>query len=225
MSYFDTDFLKFFKELEQNNSKKWFDTNRKRYVKNIKEPFYKFIQEMIIRLQDEDDDLYTDPKESIFRINRDLRFSKDKTPYKIQTSAALSTGGRKAIDSPGYYIQLSHNRMMFGGGLYNPSKDGLYRIRSYIKKYPTRLSKLVEEQDFKDNFGKLLGEKNKRVPIEFKNLSENQPASLIDNKQFYYMQESTDVHDMLKSDFINHIIPVYKAGLNINRFLRKGLIP
>ena len=82
MSYFDTDFLNFFQELNQNNTKTWFDNNRKRYEKTIKEPFYEFIQELILRLQDEDKDLYTEPKESIFRINNDLRFTREKTPYK-----------------------------------------------------------------------------------------------------------------------------------------------
>ena len=97
MSYFDPDFLEFFSELDQDNNKKWFDKNRKRYLKTIKEPFYEFIQELIIRLQQEDSELFTEPKESIFRVNRDLRFTKDKTPYKLHVSASMSTGGRKVV--------------------------------------------------------------------------------------------------------------------------------
>jgi hypothetical protein len=112
---------------------------------------------------------------------------------------------------------------MLGGGLYNPSREGLYRIRSHIKKYPIDLSKLIEEPDFKDTFGELLGEKNKRILPEFKIILENHPTSLIENKQFYYMHESTDVNSILKPDFLNSIIPLYKTGMDINRFLRKGL--
>ena len=223
MSYFDPDFLEFFSELDQDNNKKWFDRNRKRYLKTIKEPFYEFIQELIIRLQQEDSELFTEPKESIFRVNRDLRFTKDKTPYKLHVSASMSTGGRKAMDAPGYYIQLSYNRMMFGGGLYNPSREGLYNIRSYIALHPDELSRLVQEESFTKVFIKLLGKKNKRLLPEFKETLALEPATLIDHKQFYYMRESPDTELILQKDFPDKIIAYYKAGISINNFLRAAL--
>lgn len=221
MSYFDADFLEFFRELDQNNNKKWFDKNRKRYLKTIKDPFREFVQELILRLQKEDPALFTNPKESIFRINRDLRFTKDKTPYKVRVSAAMSTGGRKAADSPGYYIQLSHNNMMFGGGLYNPSKDGLYNIRTYIMEHPNELSQLVKDKAFKQTFSHLLGDKNKRMPAEFKEAAVHQP--LMAHKQYYYMHESPEAHVLLESDFPDQVINNYKAGLGVNKFLIKAL--
>jgi uncharacterized protein (TIGR02453 family) len=220
VSYFDRDFLDFFHELDQNNTKEWFDSNRKRYLIKIKEPFYEFIQELILHLQDEDKDLYTEPKESIFRINRDLRFSKNKTPYKKHVSAAIGTGGRKSMDSPAYYIQLSYNRMMFGGGVYNPSKEGLYKIRSYIQKHPEKLANLVNEKKFTDVFGTLQGEKNKKLPIEFKNTFENNSGTFIENKQFYYMTELTNTVIIIQPDFINAILPYYRSGMAINKLLR-----
>lgn len=225
MSYFDTDFLEFFKELDQddNNNKKWFDKNRKRYLKKIKEPFYEFVQELILRLQQEDTELYTDPKESIFRINRDLRFTKDKTPYKLHVSASISNGGRKALNSPGYFIQLSYNRIMIGGGLYNLSREGLYNIRSYIKKYPDELLGLVKDGTFKESFNELIGKKNKRLLPEFKETLSLRPSTLIDHKQFYYIRESSNAEPILEPDFFKQIVPYYKSGMNINNFLRKAL--
>ena len=223
MSYFDTDFLNFFQELNQNNTKTWFDKNRKRYEKNIKEPFYEFIQELILRLQDEDKDLYTEPKESIFRINNDLRFTRDKTPYKTHVSAALNTGGRKKVDSPGYFIQLSFDKIWLGGGLYHPSKEGLYKIREFIQTNPEDLTKLVHEKSFTEIYGSLQGEKNKKLPLEFKETMEKYPGSLIEHKQFYFIHEQRDTTTMLESGFIKTIVANYRAGLPINTFLRKAL--
>ena len=92
---FEKDFIDFFKELAQNNNKEWFDSNRKRYESSIKKPFKEFISKLISEIQLHDSEVLIEPKDAIFRINRDIRFSKDKTPYKLQTSAIVSAGGRK----------------------------------------------------------------------------------------------------------------------------------
>ena len=95
MPYFEKDFLEFFKELEKNNNKDWFDANRKRYEKVIKDPFKAFVQKMIDRMHELDSSVIIQPKDCIFRINRDIRFSKDKTPYKSNVSAVVGVGGKK----------------------------------------------------------------------------------------------------------------------------------
>ena len=77
MAYFNKEFIKFFKELNKNNHKEWFDENRKRYEKEVKEPFQKFIDEMIGMINSDDPDVRIEAKDAIFRINRDIRFSKD----------------------------------------------------------------------------------------------------------------------------------------------------
>ena len=100
MSYFSEDFLRFFKELAGNNNKEWFDLNRKRYFKEVKDPFHHFIEDLIAAVQKEDSNVNIAPKDAIFRINRDVRFSKDKTPYKLQVSAIISKGGKKDKVSP-----------------------------------------------------------------------------------------------------------------------------
>ena len=95
MAYFTKDFTKFLKDLEKNNNREWFNENKKRYEESVKEPFYNFIDEMIMRINAIDNNVAIQPKDAIFRIYKDVRFSKDKLPYKTQVSAVISPGGRK----------------------------------------------------------------------------------------------------------------------------------
>jgi uncharacterized protein (TIGR02453 family) len=97
MSFFTADYLAFFKELAANNHKEWFDANRKRYETSVKEPFKAFTQHLIDELAKKEP-AFKELKASdcIFRINRDIRFSKDKTPYKTQCSAVISPNGKKS---------------------------------------------------------------------------------------------------------------------------------
>ena len=100
-TYFSPDFLQFFKELAANNHKEWFDENRKRYETVVKKPFEVFVQHAIDEMAKLDPRLSElDPKKCIFRINRDIRFSKDKAPYKLNRSAAISVGGRNDMIEP-----------------------------------------------------------------------------------------------------------------------------
>ena len=95
MAYFDTDYLEFFKELAGNNHKEWFDIHRKRYEQSVKIPMQVFVKDLILALKRIDKEIQIEPKDAIFRINRDIRFSKDKSPYKLQSSAIISKYGKK----------------------------------------------------------------------------------------------------------------------------------
>jgi hypothetical protein len=103
MTCFTTDFNAFFMDLAKNNNKEWFDANRKRYESSVKKPFHAFVGEAIQRIGKLDRTVAIEPKEAIFRINRDIRFSKDKTPYKLSCSAIISPAGRKDHAVPGLY--------------------------------------------------------------------------------------------------------------------------
>ena len=114
MSYFEQGMIDFFEELSENNKKEWFHANKKRYESHIKDPFHEFVTELIMRIQEEDLDFATTPKDAIFRINRDIRFSKDKTPYKTHVGASLKNGKRTAVNLPGYYVHLAANKVSIG---------------------------------------------------------------------------------------------------------------
>ena len=184
MQYFSQDYLEFFKELAANNHKDWFDTNRKRYEIVVREPFKEFIAELIKALSKSDSDLDIEPKEAIFRINRDIRFSKDKTPYKLSNSAIISSRGRKDKNHPGIYIEFGPEKLAFYGGIYMPDSKMVQKLRAYFKEHSKELDDIIEAPGFKDIFGELRGEKSKRIPIEFRESVQKQP--LLMNKQWYY---------------------------------------
>ena len=187
MAWFSPDFNRFFIELAANNNKDWFDANRTRYENVVKKPFEAFVGEMIQRIAKVDPKLRIEPKEAIFRINRDVRFSKDKAPYKLNRSALISAAGRKDMNAPGIYFELGPEAVHIYGGAYMPDKDELLRIRSRIAKDLTKFKKLREDKEFVKYFGAIQGEANKRLPPEFQAAAAKEPVLF--NKQFYYGAE------------------------------------
>ena len=187
MSYFSEDYLNFFKELAANNHKDWFDENRKRYTNNIKEPFEKFVNDLIAEVQKHDKKIQITHKEAVFRINRDIRFSKDKSPYKLNRSAIISPKGRKDKAYPGLYVEAGPEHYRIYGGVYMPDKEQLLSIRNTIAAAPKKIEKLMADESFKSVFGEIRGEKNKILPKELKEAGEKTP--ILFNKQFYWFAE------------------------------------
>lgn len=216
---FTPDFLNFFIELAPNNNKDWFDQNRSRYEKNVKEPFKYFVQQLITEFSKIDPKFKeTEPKDCIFRINRDIRFSKDKSPYKLQVSAVISPEGKKSRAIDGIYIELTPEHVRVYGGVYEVDKDDLQSIREGIAKNLNEFRKLISNQDFRKVFGELRGEKNKVLPKELKNAGEQEP--LMYNKQWYFFTEF-DPEIILEQDLIKRVIEVYKVARPVEQFFNR----
>lgn len=220
MNHFTIDFVDFFKELTENNNREWFLENKKRYEKSVKEPFENFVQDMIYRINEDDENLMVTPKEAIFRIYRDVRFSKDKTPYKTQVSAIIGTGGRKNMIDPGAYLELGGNHIRFYGGIYQLSKDQLENVRTYISDNLEEFETLLNDKQFKKYFGTVKGEQNKRIPKNFNDIMEIQP--LIANKQFYYFTE-LDPQKIVSKNLTTTLMKFYFTAKPMNTFLKKAL--
>ena len=219
MTHFSKDFLDFFKELEKNNNKEWFDENRKRYEKSVKVPFKNFVQEMIDRLN-EFEPIAITPAEASFRINRDIRFSADKTPYKTQMSAIISAGGKKDKTTPGIYVELSPKDVRVYSGAHMLDKDQLSNVRHYIAEHLKEFEKLISDKEFKARFGEILGEKNKRLPKELEEAAVAQP--LIFNKSFYYFTKLKP-SVILEPDLVDQLIDHYKVTFGLKDFFTKAL--
>ena len=101
MAYFDKRFYQFFEGLAMDNSKAYFDAHRKVYEQAVREPFKELVGDMIMRVREHEPEIAIEPKDAIFRINRDIRFTKDKTPYKTHVGAHISRGGRTRTESIG----------------------------------------------------------------------------------------------------------------------------
>ena len=220
MSYFTEDFIDFFSELEVNNNKSWFDDNRKRYENNVREPYKAFIEDLILEIQKTGAKMDVEMKHCVFRINRDIRFSKDKTPYKPYASAAIANGGKKATDDPGLYLAFSGRYATIGGGAYGIDKENLYFLRDYIFNHQEKFRKIIDAKPFKAMFGEIRGDRNKIIPKEFKPALEIVPE--IANKHFYYMHDN-DPKIVLKKDIMEYVMEHWHNATEVREFLKTGL--
>ncbi len=216
---FSNTFIKFFKDLEANNNKEWFDANKSLYINEIKAPFLELVDEIISELNKELPHFDTNAKQSMFRIYRDVRFSKDKTPYKTHASASMCHEGKKSGHTA-YYLMMNHRYLMIGGGKYDLDKENLRKIREEISYNLDEFHDIINRKEFLDLFGSIKGEKNKIIPKEFKEDVEKQPY--IANKQFYFMAELSPQH-ILKNNLKQTILKHYKAGFELNSFLERAM--
>lgn len=153
----------FLKSLGQNNNKEWMDENRAVY-KEAREEFIAFVDTIIQGMQVFDPGLAgLRGKDCIFRINRDIRFSNDKRPYKSNFGAAISEGGRHS-ENPSYYLHVQPGENFIGGGIYMPGGELLKKIRQEVDYNPEELKKIVADPIFKKAYGEIRGEKLKTAP-------------------------------------------------------------
>jgi uncharacterized protein (TIGR02453 family) len=219
MNYFKPTFTNFFRDLSKNNSSLWFNENRKTYENEVKKPFALFVDELIGRIQKHEPTIKIKASEAITRINKDIRFSKDKIPYNTYVGAIISPTGRKSKEYPGMYIQLGADKILIYGGAYMLEKENLQKIRTQIAKNPAELDKVLAAASFKKKYGAIQGEKNKILPPEFKALVAKQP--LIANKSFFFMAE-LDAKLVTSDKLMETIIEYYVAGKPMNDFLIKA---
>jgi uncharacterized protein (TIGR02453 family) len=219
MTFFNQDFLQFFMDLAGNNNKDWFDQNRKRYEVNVKDAFKNFVTHIITKLA-EKDPAFKDLEASscIFRINRDIRFSKDKTPYKMNVSAVVTPEGKKSKAINGVYFELGPEHVRVYGGVYEIDKEDLLTVREGIAKNPEKFKKLYSDASFKNVFGEILGEKNKVILKELKEAAEKEP--LIYNKQWYFYKQF-DAEVVLSENLDQLILDCYKAGQPVEKFFNE----
>ena len=182
--------LKFLKELSKNNNKEWFEKNRKRY-ENAQSEIKNFISEWIKSYGKKDDSIaYLDPKKCIFRINRDVRFSANKNPYKNNLGAYLTKGGKNA-NLAGFYLHIEPGNCFFGAGNYMPMPDQLAKIRQEIDYNFSDFKKIVSSKKFKETFGDLSVEnKLKRAPKGYE--EDNEAIEFLKLKGFTVFKKLKD---------------------------------
>tara|TARA_R110002049_G_scaffold104807_1_gene251389 strand:+ start:2394 stop:3065 length:672 start_codon:yes stop_codon:yes gene_type:complete len=219
-TYFTPDFIQFFEELAPNNHKDWFDDNRKRYEQTIKDPFKIFVGDLALFLAKYEPTLVQEPKNLIFRINRDIRFAKDKRPYKTFVSAIISSGGKKDKVMPGMYFELSPEGLFIYGGIFQPGKEQLEDIRYHIANNHAEFRRLVNDKIFQQHFGEILGDKNVRLPKELQGAAEVEP--LIYNKQYYFRTKLSS-KIILSGNLISVMEEYFLAMSPLNSFFKKAL--
>lgn len=218
-AHFSREFVSFFKNLSANNTSEWFNANKSIYDLHVKKPFESFVADVIDVLKKHDRKINMTAKEAIFRINRDTRFSKDKSPYKTNMSAAVSAGGKNPA-FPGLYLEVNHEGLTVMGGAYMIEKENLLKLRQTISANMKDFQKLVRDKKFVAYFGKIEGEKHKLLSEEFKPIALKEP--LIANKQFYFSAK-LPAKSVTDDKLLKTIEEYYLTAKPINEFLIRGL--
>lgn len=138
MGYFDRGVFDFLAELKAHNDRDWFAANKHRYERDVKEPFLDFIADAGPALLRISSNIVADPRPSggsLFRIHRDVRFSRDKSPYKTHAGAHFQVGG-KGVHGPGYYLHIEPGGCFVAGGMWMPEPKALQMIRQRIADEP-----------------------------------------------------------------------------------------
>ncbi len=207
--------LSFLSTLKDNNNKEWFDQHRSEW-ETIKKDFNKFIADLILEISKFDKSIEgLQAKDCIFRINKDVRFSKDKSPYKTNIGAIINKGGKKS-NYAGYYIHIEPGSSMIAGGIYMPDAPLLKSIRQEIDYNFESFEKIINHKIYKKYFNKMSGDKLISTP---KGYDEKNPSiEYLKHKSFI------SVHKVSQKDMdIENIVEVCKALKPFNDFLNQSI--
>ena len=214
--------LRFLKELKKNNNKPWFDAHRKQY-EGAKSDFETFIQGVLDKHSKNDPDLKElTAKKCMFRINRDIRFSKDKSPYKTNFGASMDKGGRKS-GLAGYYFHLEPGKSFLGGGIWMPQPDYLRKIRQEIDYSLDEFTKILGAKKFKALYKDLyIGEDVQltKVPQGFE--KDNPAAKYLKFKSWLVLADIND-STLTSKDLLNKTVDAFYVMQPFVKFLNRPL--
>ncbi len=212
--------LDFLADLSTNNHREWFSQNKARYEVAKKE-YHQLIQALIKEVGIFDAAIADlEVKQCVFRVNRDIRFSKDKSPYKNNFGASLQKGGKKS-PLAGYYLHVQpHNQSFIGGGVYMPPAADLAKIRQEIDYNGEELRTLIAADEFQQYFGKLQGEEVSTAPKGY--AKDNPYIDLIRLKSFVMVHPLTDKQVQSES-FRKTVVSACQAMKPMLDFLNRAL--
>ncbi len=167
--HFSPELFDFLADLRANNDREWFQANKSRYERHVKEPLLRFIEDFEPYLHSISEHFVADARAnggSMFRIYRDVRFSKDKTPYKTQAAVHFRHDAGKSAHAPGFYLHLAPDEVFAGVGIWRPDSATVGRIRDRIVAEPGAWERAVNAAEFVDEFD-LAGDSLKRPPKGF----------------------------------------------------------
>jgi len=201
-SYFGPELFRFLSQLKKNNRRDWFQTNKPRYEQDVRDPLLGFITDFGPRLSKISSHFVADPRPaggSMFRIYRDTRFSKDKTPYKTMAAAQFRHQDGKDVHAPGFYLHLEPGNVFVGTGIYHPDNRTLTKIRDAIVDHPDRWRRIITSRAFKENWA-LGGDSLKNPPRGYD--PEHPFIEDLKRKDFVTMTELSE-EDACAPDFLN----------------------
>lgn len=214
--------LQFLKDLKANNNRDWFLDNKKRY-EAVKKEYYQLTADVLDLIKPLDPALeLLEVKNCVFRINRDIRFSKDKSPYKTHLGIWLSTGAKNA-ETAGYYLQIDAENPFVGGGMYCPQPDQIQKIRKEINFFYDDLVAIINDNEFVANYKSLNRDENSTLKNPPRGYEKDNPAIEFLKLKSYTATEKFDVQWQTKKDFIPLMVQKMIALQPLNNFINRAL--
>ncbi|HUO09556.1 MAG TPA: DUF2461 domain-containing protein [Phycisphaerae bacterium] len=187
---FPREMLTFFRGLERNNNREWFGPRKEIFERRVRGPMIELVTALNEKMRSVSaDHVAEEPARNVYRIYRDTRFSKDKTPYKTHIAATLAHRSLPRHAGAGYYVEVSHQYVGIAGGIYMPGVEELRAVRSAIVAEPKRFLAVVENAKLRRMFGGLQGERLTRLPKDWQSYAESPVADYLKFKQFYWWVE------------------------------------
>ena len=211
--------LGFLKQLAENNNREWFNDNRKWYEESREKLL--FLTDVLINEIGDFDPAVRglQPKDCVFRIFRDVRFSKDKRPYKTNFGSFICKGGRKSMN-PGYYFHIEPGGCFIAGGVYMPPSPVLKSIRNYVADHAEEFLEITSESDFEKQFPEMYDDKLKLAPKGFP--KDHEHIDLLKYKSYIFSKTLAD-RVVTSDDYIKKVVQFYEQLYPVNVFLYEAL--
>jgi len=221
---FPSELIGFYEELVANNNRDWFNANKQRYKDVVVYPMCDFIEAMAPRLEAIAPMYIADPRPSggsMFRIYRDVRFSRDPKPYKEHAACQFRHQAGKDAHAPGFYVHIALDGLRFGGGVWLPPAPYLAKIRAAIDEQGAKWNALKQDPEFAATFPEIYGDGLKTAP---KGYSVEHP-NIVDlrRKTFFVMKPVDDIRAITKPGFIDDVEETFQRATPFMRFLTNAV--
>ena len=218
---FPSEALDFFRKLERNNRREWFQPRKAEFEEHVRKPMLQLVEAVNLEMARFAPDHVTEPASAVYRIYRDTRFSPDKSPYKTHIAANFPRRGFEKHGSGGYYFAISHKEVAIGGGIYMPGPEQLLAIRTHIAGNHGRFRALSLNRNLIGLLGPLQGDSLSRVPKGF--CAEHPAADLLRMKQWLYYV-TLDPELAVEPSVLNEIVTRFRAMRPVVDFLNEPLL-
>jgi len=220
--HFNKQFFGFLKELKQNNAREWFQANKERYRSVVQEPLLGFISDFSDPLYDISHEFVADPRPSggsMFRIYRDVRFAKDKSPYKTHAAAQFRHRAGRDAHAPGFYLHLEPGNVFVGAGSWHPGGEAIGHIRTAIAENSKKWQKILDDPEFSKSH-KLVGESLKRPP---RGLDPEHPLIEELKRKDFISIENFSQTKACSASFIDAVAESFRTAAPLVKFLTEAV--
>ncbi|QSW87582.1 DUF2461 domain-containing protein [Flavobacterium endoglycinae] len=214
--------LQFLDDLKKNNNREWFQENKKRY-EVFKKDYHQLVSDFLDVMKPLDPSLdFLEVKNCTFRINRDIRFSKDKSPYKSHLGVWMSAGAKGANRS-GYYVHIEKGASFIAGGFYSPEAEDLKKVRKEIAFFYDDLQEILNDKNFKKEFGSLDINENNSLKSMPRGYEKDHPAIEFLKLKSFTATQVYDISEVTKKDFVKKTSEKLIALKPLNEFINRAL--